>query len=74
MLIYSSHDREHNNAVALRDYLQRKQASHARQGPRKAALSATVEKDTLSCRKFRRAADRLTIKESFARNCDGLGH
>ena len=36
-LIYSSHDREHNNAVALRDYLQRKQSSRARQGLRKSA-------------------------------------
>lgn len=26
-LIYSSHDREHSNAVALRDYLEKKQAS-----------------------------------------------
>ena len=26
-LIYSSHDREHNNAVALRDYLEKKHAS-----------------------------------------------
>lgn len=26
-LIYSSHDREHNNAVALRDYLKEKHAS-----------------------------------------------
>jgi uncharacterized protein YeaO (DUF488 family) len=39
-LIYSSHDEEHNNAVALRDYLQRK-AGKAAGGParRKAASS-----------------------------------
>ncbi|HLJ78851.1 MAG TPA: DUF488 domain-containing protein [Acidobacteriaceae bacterium] len=29
-LIYSSHDREHNNAVALRDYLEKKHASRTR--------------------------------------------
>jgi len=36
-LIYSSHDREHNNAVALREYLQRKQISRSRTDSRKAA-------------------------------------
>jgi uncharacterized protein YeaO (DUF488 family) len=30
-LVYSSHDEEHNNAVALRDYLQTKQRRRRRQ-------------------------------------------
>jgi Uncharacterized conserved protein len=36
-LIYSSHDREHNNAVALKEYLQRKQHRHALGAQQKAA-------------------------------------
>jgi uncharacterized protein YeaO (DUF488 family) len=36
-LIYSSHDREHNNAVALKEYLQRKQSSRDRKDQRQAA-------------------------------------
>ena len=36
-LIYSSHDSEHNNAVALREYLQRKQTSRHRMDRRQAA-------------------------------------
>jgi len=36
-LIYSSHDREHNNAVALKEYLQRRQHSQALGAQKKAA-------------------------------------
>jgi uncharacterized protein YeaO (DUF488 family) len=36
-LIYSSHDREHNNAVALKEYLQRRQHSQALGAQEKAA-------------------------------------
>ena len=36
-LIYSSHDREHNNAVALKEYLQRKQISRTPMDQRQAA-------------------------------------
>lgn len=35
-LVYSSHDREHNNAVALKEYLDRKR-SHARHSQKEAA-------------------------------------
>jgi uncharacterized protein YeaO (DUF488 family) len=36
-LIYSSHDREHNNAVALSEYLQQKKLSRAKRAQRHAA-------------------------------------
>src|SRR5579864_3145109 len=36
-LVYSSHDREHNNAVALKEYLDRRRHSHAGPARNKAA-------------------------------------
>jgi uncharacterized protein YeaO (DUF488 family) len=42
-LVYSSHDTEHNNAVALREYLQRKLRSRASTGrPQRAARTKTT--------------------------------
>jgi uncharacterized protein YeaO (DUF488 family) len=41
-LLYSSHDEEHNNAVALRDYLQKKGATRA--APRRSAAAGRTHR------------------------------
>jgi uncharacterized protein YeaO (DUF488 family) len=48
-LIYSSHDREHNNAVALKEYLQRKQHSHALGTQEKAAWLESIKQEKWKC-------------------------